>query len=47
LARNIVMLSAYANNPKRFVNGKPTAMVVPEAAWINPPMPVATSVGHD
>jgi len=37
-ARNQVMLTAYARNPERFVNGKPIAKVAPVAAWINPPV---------
>ncbi len=38
LARNSVMLGAYAQNPNRFVNGKPVVRATPDAAWINPPM---------
>ncbi len=40
-ARGLTMLAAYTANPKRFINGKPTASKVPAAAWINPPQVAA------
>ncbi len=36
-ARMHVRLAAYAANPRRFVNGPPVRLMVPKAAWINPP----------
>ncbi len=36
-ARAQVMMTAYALNSNRFVNGAPVARKVPAAAWINPP----------
>jgi putative transposase len=35
--RNDVLGRAYAANPERFVNGKPTPPAAPSAVWINPP----------
>lgn len=40
-ARGLVLVAAYARNPERFVNGRPAAREVPDAAWINPPLPAA------
>lgn len=36
-ARQAVLADAYDKHPERFVNGRPTPPLVPEAAWINPP----------
>jgi putative transposase len=41
--RQIVLSSAYAQHPERFVNGTPKTIVLPEAAWINPPTPPVLS----
>jgi putative transposase len=40
-ARGLVLVAAYSRNPERFVNGRPKAGKVPDAAWINPPLPAA------
>lgn len=37
--RQIILSSAYAQHPERFVNGQPKTIALPEAAWINPPSP--------
>ncbi|MBI5608305.1 MAG: IS3 family transposase [Deltaproteobacteria bacterium] len=44
-ARMHVRLKAYAANPRRFVRGAPTRVMVPEAAWINPPRPGKAPAG--
>lgn len=38
-ARQQILDVSYAAHPERFVRGRPTAPVVPEAVWINPPLP--------
>jgi putative transposase len=37
--RQKVLSQAYEKYPERFVQGRPTTLVLPEAAWINPPKP--------
>lgn len=37
--RQIILSSAFAEHPERFVNGAPKTLILPEAAWINPPSP--------
>ncbi len=41
-ARQAVLTTAAALHPERFVRGQPTPPAVPTAAWINPPLTVAT-----
>ena len=36
--------AAYQAHPERFVRGRPGPQKLPEAAWINPPTPTASSV---
>lgn len=36
-ARQVVLDTAYAAHPERFVRRRPTPPVLPEAVWINPP----------
>jgi len=38
-ARQLVLQTAYAHNPERFVNGLPKPLDLPPAVWINPPKP--------
>lgn len=38
VARQLVLTDAYTQHPERFVKGRPTPPLVPEAAWINPPV---------
>jgi putative transposase len=38
--RNRVLQATYEAHPERFVNGPPTAPVLPPAVWINPPKEV-------
>lgn len=38
-ARQAVLDAAHAAHPERFVHGPPAAGSVPEAVWINPPIP--------
>ncbi len=37
--RQVVLTKAYGSHPERFVAGPPKTLVLPEAAWINPPKP--------
>lgn len=39
LQRQQVLQAAYAAHPERFVNGLPNPPQVPDAVWINPPLP--------
>jgi putative transposase len=41
--RATVLTTAYALHPERFVRRPPTPPALPTAAWINPPLPRATS----
>ena len=36
-ARQQTLLNAYATHPERFVRGRPTPPVLPDAVWINKP----------
>jgi putative transposase len=38
-ARQQTLDAAYARHPERFVGGRPVPPLVPEAVWINPPLP--------
>jgi putative transposase len=38
-ARQQTLDAAYADRPERFVRGRPVPPVVPDAVWINPPLP--------
>jgi len=38
-ARQHTLDVAYAEHPERFVRGRPVPPAVPEAVWINPPLP--------
>jgi len=38
-ARQHILDAAYADHPERFVRGRPTPPLVPDAVWINPPRP--------
>ena len=38
-ARQQTLDAAYAAHPERFVRGRPAPPMVPEAVWINPPLP--------
>ena len=38
-ARQHTLDAAYADHPERFVRGRPVPPAVPEAVWINPPLP--------
>ena len=40
--RCTVLQAAYARHPERFVHGIPTPPTLPDAVWINPPMPTIT-----
>ncbi len=42
-SRQIILSSAYHQHPERFVNGQPKTLVLPKAAWINPPTPPVLS----
>lgn len=42
-ARHAALLSAHTAHPERFVAGPPRRPVAPQAAWINPPRPIAES----
>jgi putative transposase len=37
--RQAVLSKAFEKHPERFVRGRPKTLVLPEAAWINPPKP--------
>ncbi len=37
--RALVLAEAFARNPERFPNGRPSPRPLPTAAWINPPKP--------
>lgn len=37
--RQVVLQQAYQNHPERFVKGRPTPAQVPDAVWINQPLP--------
>jgi putative transposase len=37
--RALVLAEAFAKNPERFPNGRPSPRPLPTAAWINPPKP--------
>jgi putative transposase len=37
--RALVLAEAFAKNPQRFPNGRPSPRPLPTAAWINPPKP--------
>lgn len=37
--RQVVLQQAYQDHPERFVKGRPTPAPVPEAVWINQPLP--------
>jgi putative transposase len=37
MARHAVMTAAYGVHPERFVRGAPSPILLPKAAWINPP----------
>jgi len=41
--RQLVLSSAYQKHPERFVKGQPTPPQLPQAVWINPPKPTASS----
>jgi putative transposase len=41
--RKAVLHNAWAANPERFVSGKPKPQPLPEAVWINPPIPSLTT----
>ena len=43
MARHAVMTSAYGVHPERFVHGAPSPMILPKAAWINPPPSAKTT----
>src|SRR3954469_12616656 len=38
-ARQQTLDVAYAEHPARFVSGRPVPPAVPDAVWINPPLP--------
>jgi putative transposase len=42
-ARQRTLDAAFQAHPERFVHGRPGPQKVPEAAWINPPTPTASS----
>ena len=42
LQRQQVLQAAYAAHPERFVKGLPKPPQVPEAVWINPPLPASS-----
>ena len=41
--RDRVLAAAYAAHPERFVNGRPQALDLPTAVWINPPVKKPTA----
>jgi len=45
MKRQRVLDNAYASHPARFVRGRPSPPILPEAAWINPPEPEQRSNG--
>ena len=42
-ARQQTLDVSYAAHPERFVRGRPTPPIVPEAVWLNPPLPSSVS----
>ena len=41
--RKAVLSEAWAAHPNRFVSGEPKPKPLPEAVWINPPIPTPTT----
>ena len=45
--RQQVLQAAYTTHPERFVNGLPKPPQVPDAVWINPPLPASSPAGAE